>query len=63
MSQQTLADALRKRGIVMSAETVSRLESGGRGILDYEVKALTEILEVDVAWLFGVRRDGNGLGR
>ncbi|MDD6147190.1 MAG: helix-turn-helix transcriptional regulator [Oscillospiraceae bacterium] len=51
LSQSQLAAQLQIKGIILERGSVSRIESGARFVTDYEIKALSEILKVDVLWL------------
>lgn len=51
VSQDDLSGRLARRGIQITQTGVSKLESGKRAVLDYEVVALAKILKVSVEWL------------
>ena len=43
-------------GVTIDRAGVSKIESGTRSVLDYEVKALAKALGVSVGWLLGIER-------
>lgn len=51
LSQSDLAAKLQINGIILERDSVSRIESGTRFVADYELKALSDILKVDILWL------------
>lgn len=53
-SQSDLAAKLQLSGITIERDSVSRIEIGTRFVADYEVKILSDILGVSVAWLLGI---------
>lgn len=53
-SQSTLAAKLQLVGITNERETISRIEKGTRFVADYEIKALSEVLEITALWLLGI---------
>ena len=53
-SQSTLAAKLQLVGITIERDSISRIEKGTRFVADYEIKALSEILEISVLWLLGI---------
>ena len=53
-SQATLAAKLQLVGITIERDSISRIEKGTRFVADYEIKALSEILEISVLWLLGI---------
>ena len=54
ISQTDLAARLQVAGVIMERDSVSRMESGTRFVADYEVVALSKILNVSPAWLLGL---------
>lgn len=52
-SQSDLCRHLQLAGIPMERDSISRIESGGRYVADYEVVTIAEILDVSVLWLLG----------
>ena len=53
VSQDDLAGRLAAQGILLDRSAVSRIESQGRYLMDYEIAAIARALKVSVAWLFG----------
>lgn len=53
MKQKDLLTQLQVRGIDLNASGLSKLEGQLRGINDYELVALADVLGVSVAWLVG----------
>ena len=51
ISQTDLAARLQVAGIILERDSLSRIEAGTRFVADYELKALAEILKVDLLWL------------
>ena len=51
LSQSELAAQLQINGIILERDSISRIEAGTRFVADYEVRALAEILKVDIVWL------------
>lgn len=54
MTQQRLSDKMSKMGISIDRAGIAKIETGIRGVLDYEVVALARALDVRVSWLLGV---------
>ena len=54
LSQTDLAAQLQIAGIIIERDSVSRVEAGTRFVADYELKALAQILKVDVLWLLSI---------
>lgn len=48
LSQEQLVDELKKHDINMSRETISKIENGSRSISALEMKAICEILKIDI---------------
>ena len=53
MKQKDLLAQLQLNGIDISIPALSLLEGQKRPVFDFELKALSEILKVDVNWLLG----------
>ena len=51
MAQEELAHALQREGVVIEQKAISRIERGERLVLDYELLALSHVLEVSLTWL------------
>ncbi len=54
ISQSILAARLQVEGINIERESISRLESGERFVADYELAALSKILNVSTEYLLGL---------
>ena len=54
ITQSDLAARLQINGITIERDSISRIEIGTRFIADYELRELSKILKVSVAWLLGV---------
>jgi transcriptional regulator with XRE-family HTH domain len=52
LSQLKLAEALEERGIKMSRETLSKIENNSRSISAVELKAIADVLGVDIDEFF-----------
>ena len=55
LTQSELAAKLQIKGIIIERDSVSRIEIGTRFVADYELRAIAEILKVDVSWLLGMK--------
>lgn len=53
ITQTDLAARLQINGVIIERDSISKLESGDRFVADYELLALSKILNVDVMWLLG----------
>ena len=51
LSQSDLAARLQIAGVIIERDSISRIEAGTRFVADYELKALAQILGIDVMWL------------
>jgi transcriptional regulator with XRE-family HTH domain len=56
LTQDDLSGKLARLGIQLDRAAVAKIENGHRRVLDYELKALAQVLGTDVNWLLG---DGN----
>ena len=54
LSQENLAAKLQIEGIVIERDSVSRIEIGTRFVADYELAALSKILNVSLEYLLGM---------
>lgn len=54
-TQEELSKKLAKLGVSIDRAGVAKIETGIRGVLDYELVALAKTLNVKVTWLLGVR--------
>jgi transcriptional regulator with XRE-family HTH domain len=53
LTQDALSGKLARLGIQLDRAAISKIESNHRYVLDYELKALAEVLSVEVNWLLG----------
>jgi hypothetical protein len=53
ITQDALSGRLARLGIHLDRAAIAKIETNRRSILDYELKALAELLDVDVNWLLG----------
>jgi len=56
VSQEDLSGRLAALRVRITQESISKLETGQRYVMDYEAIALAKALKVSVAWLFGEER-------
>ena len=54
LTQSDLAAKLQINGITIERDSISRIEIGTRFVADYELRELSKILKVSVAWLLGI---------
>ena len=55
LTQEELSKRLSKLGVSIDRAGVAKIETGIRGVLDFELVALAKVLGVKVAWLLGVK--------
>ena len=55
LTQEQLSKKLAKVGVSIDRAGVAKIETGIRGVLDFELMALAEALDVKVTWLLGVK--------
>jgi hypothetical protein len=53
LTQDALSGKLAARGILLDRAAIAKIENNYRRVLDYELKALADVLSVDVNWLLG----------
>jgi transcriptional regulator with XRE-family HTH domain len=53
MTQLELARAVRKLGVGLDRAAIAKIETGIRGVLDYELVAIAKALRVPVAKMIG----------
>lgn len=56
-TQDALSGRLAKLGIQLDRAAIAKIENGHRYVLDYELRALAKVLDVDVNWLLGDKKD------
>ena len=55
LTQTALSKKLIKLGVSVDRSGIAKIETGIRGVLDFELVALAKALEVDVNWLLGIK--------
>ena len=55
LTQAKLSEKLTKAGVSIDRAGIAKIETGIRGVLDFEVVALAKTLGVKVTWLLGVK--------
>jgi transcriptional regulator with XRE-family HTH domain len=53
LTQDALSGRLARLGIQLNRAAIAKIENNLRHVLDYELKALADVLGVGVDWLFG----------
>jgi hypothetical protein len=53
LTQDSLSGRLARIGIQLDRAAIAKIENNHRYVLDYEVKALANVLGVEVGWLLG----------
>lgn len=53
LTQDALSGRLARRGIQLDRAAIAKIENNCRHVLDYELKALADVLGVEVNWLLG----------
>ena len=53
LTQDALSGRLARHGIQLDRAAIAKIENNLRHVLDYELRALAEVLGVEVSWLFG----------
>ena len=56
LTQDALSGKLARRGIQLDRAAIAKIETNNRHVLDFELKALAEALDVDVNWLLGAEK-------
>ncbi len=56
LTQDALSGRLAKAGLQLDRAAIAKIETGKRYVLDYELKAIAEVLGVDFSWLLGVTK-------
>lgn len=56
LTQDALSGKLAAHGILLDRAAIAKIENNHRHVLDYELKAIAEVLGVDVDWLLGGRK-------
>ena len=55
LTQAALSKKLAKLGVNIDRAGIAKVETGIRGVLDFEVVALAKALDVKVTWLVGAK--------
>ncbi len=55
LTQDELSRRLSKWGVSIDRAGVAKIETGIRGVLDFELVALAKALDVKVTWLLGIK--------
>lgn len=58
LTQDSLSGRLARRGVQLDRAAIAKIENGLRHLLDYELKAIAEVLEVEVEFLLGEEKRG-----
>jgi transcriptional regulator with XRE-family HTH domain len=53
LTQEDLSGKLARVGIQLDRAAVAKIENGHRYVLDYELRALAEVLGADASWFLG----------
>ena len=53
LTQDALSGKLARRGIQVDRAAIAKIENNLRYVLDYELKALSDVLGVEASWLLG----------
>ena len=56
LTQDALSGKLARLGVQLDRAAIAKIENNHRRVLDYELKALAHVLNVDVDWLLGGKR-------
>jgi transcriptional regulator with XRE-family HTH domain len=55
ITQEELSKRLSKLGVSIDRAGIAKIETGIRGVLDFELVALAKALDVKVTWLLGMK--------
>jgi HTH-type transcriptional regulator, cell division transcriptional repressor len=55
LTQEDVAKKLAKEGVSIDRAGIAKIETGIRGVLDFELVALAKALSVKVTWLLGIK--------
>ena len=53
LSQEALAARMQVNGVLIEREAISKIETGGRFVTDYELMVFARVLGVTMDWLTG----------
>lgn len=54
LTQDQLAGRLAADGVQLDRVAITKIETGTRGVMDYELRAIARVLKTDVNWLLGI---------
>lgn len=57
LTQDALSGRLARLGIQIDRAAIAKIENNHRRVVDYEVRALAQALNVDANWLLGTNGD------
>lgn len=60
LTQDALSGRLARHGVQLDRAAIAKIENGLRHVLDYELKALAEVLGVEPGWLLGDEKKSLG---
>lgn len=55
LTQDELSKRLGKSGLSIDRAGIAKIETGIRGVLDFELVAIAKALDVKISWLLGVK--------
>ena len=55
LTQEELSKKLAKLGVSIDRAGIAKIEGGIRGVLDFEVVALSKALNISANWLLGIK--------
>ena len=55
LTQEQLSQMLIKSGVSIDRAGIAKIETGVRGVLDFELVAIAKALNVKVTWLLGIK--------
>ena len=56
LTQDALSGKLSVRGVLLDRAAIAKIENYQRRVLDYELKALADVLNVKIDWLLGGKK-------
>jgi transcriptional regulator with XRE-family HTH domain len=56
LTQDALSGRLARLGVQLDRAAIAKVENNHRRVLDYELKAIAESLDVSVNWLLGEKK-------
>ena len=58
LTQDHLSGRLATKQLLLDRVAITKIENGQRCVFDFEIRALAEVLKVDVRWLLGLQAAG-----